>query len=269
VKGFLEADQFLRHLGLYDPKYLPYRPQVIPLAAALGLIRDRWLEPQVQDKLSRWYWCGVFGELYGSASETRIALDLQHLMAWVNDERAPSPATVIAAGFQPTRLDRMRSRLSAAYRGLYILLQNEGAEDLFWKARIADLDRNEKGIDIHHIFPRKWCEDKEISPSIFNSIVNKTAISYKANRKIGGSAPSVYLTQLERDPAVQLSPAGMDAIVQTHLIAPGNLRVDDFDGFFKERKAALLGLVERAMGKQAIATGEPVIEDVADMEDEG
>jgi hypothetical protein len=128
VMGFLEADQFLRHLGFHDPKYVPYRAQIIPLAATLALIGERWLEPQVQDKLSRWYWCGVFGELYGSASETRIALDLQDLMAGIKDPNAAPPATVVAAGFQATRLDTMRSRLSAAYRGLYVLLQKEGAE---------------------------------------------------------------------------------------------------------------------------------------------
>ncbi len=65
------------------------------------------------------------------------------------------------AGFQPNRLDTLRSRTSAAYRGLYVLLQREGAMDFFWKARMVDLDRDERKIDIHHIFPRKWCEDME------------------------------------------------------------------------------------------------------------
>jgi hypothetical protein len=268
VTGFLEAEQFLRHLGFHDPKYLPYRAQMIPLAATLALIGERWLEPQVQDKLSRWYWCGVFGELYGSASETRIALDLQHLMGWIKDAGAPLPATVAAAGFQSTRLDTMRSRLSAAYRGLYVLLQKEGSQDFFWKARLVELDLNEKAIDIHHVFPRKWCEDKGIPPSVFNSIVNKTAISYKANRKIGGSAPSVYLGQLEHDPAVQLSPSAMDAILRTHLITPSYLRADDFDRFFRDRRAALLSLVEQAMGKQAVITSESVAEDAVDAEED-
>jgi hypothetical protein len=27
-------------------------------------------------KLIRWYWCGIFGELYGGAIETRFAKDL-------------------------------------------------------------------------------------------------------------------------------------------------------------------------------------------------
>jgi hypothetical protein len=270
TQGFIEADQFLRHLGFHDPKFLPYRPQLVPLAATLTLIGDRWLEPQVQNKIARWYWCGVFGELYGSASETRIALDLQGLLKWINDAAAPLPTTVIDAGFQPTRLDTMRSRTSAAYRGLYVLIQHRGAQDFFWKARMVDIDRNEKGIDIHHIFPRKWCEEQDgkIPPRIFNSIVNKTAISYKANRKIGGSAPSEYLLKLQGSKAVQLDDERMNAILRTHYIDPQFLRADEFKRFFEARRAALLAVVEGAMGKQAIITSEPSSENGAELEDD-
>jgi hypothetical protein len=270
TQGFLEADQFLRHLGFHDPKFLPYRPQLVALAASLTLIGDRWLEPQVQDKLARWYWCGVFGELYGSASETRIALDLQGLLKWINDTTAQLPTTVIDAGFQPTRLETMRSRTSAAYRGLYVLIQHLGAQDFFWKARMADVDRNEKGIDIHHIFPRKWCEEREdrIPPRVFNSIVNKTAISYKANRKIGGRAPSEYLLKLQGSKAVQLDDERMNGILLTHYIEPKFLRADDFEGFFKARRGALLAIVEEAMGKQAVVTSEPSPEGSAEGDDD-
>lgn len=229
---------------------------------------DRWLEPQVQDKLSRWYWCGVFGELYGSATESRIALDLQHLSKWIDDPVAPLPATVVAAGFQSSRLDTMRTRTSAAYRGLYVLLQHQGAEDFYWKARMLEIDLNENGVDIHHIFPRKWCEQNGVPPRVYDSIVNKTAISLKANRKIGGSAPSIYLTQLERDPAVQIDAGRMDAILRTHCIAPSLLRADDFANFFQDRKTTLLRLIERVMGKQAVTRDEPAPEDAVDASDD-
>jgi hypothetical protein len=268
IKGFLDASKFLHQLGFYHPKFLPYRAQLIPLAAVMTHIGDRWLEPQVQMKLARWYWCGVFGELYGSASETRIALDLQGLLNWINQPDASEPATIIAAGFQASRLETLRSRTSAAYRGLYVLLQEQGARDFFWKARLIDIDRIEEKIDIHHIFPRKWCEDQGISPRVFNSIVNKTAISYKANRKIGGKAPSEYLKQIETDKAVQLQPSAMDAILQTHCISSGFLRSDDFGGFMSDRKAALLSLVETAMGKVAVASVNAPGEDESTDEDD-
>jgi hypothetical protein len=88
-----------------------------------------------------------------------------------------------AAGFNPNHLDTLRSRTSAAYRGLYVLLQREGTRDFFWKARMTDLDLDDVKLDIHHIFLRKWCEESDIPPLVFNAIVNKTAVSHKANRK--------------------------------------------------------------------------------------
>jgi hypothetical protein len=255
MTGFFEAEQFLTHLGFHDAKFLPYRAQLVPLAGALTLIGDRWLEPQVQDKLARWFWCGVFGELYGSASETRIALDLQGLLKWIDEPGAPTPTTVVDAGFQASRLDTMRSRTSAAYRGLYVLLQHRGARDFFWKARMVEIDRNDKGIDIHHIFPKKWCHAQNIPAKVYDSIVNKTAISYRANRKIGGSPPSEYLAELQTSKAVQLNDQNMDAILRTHCIDSTFLRADDFQGFFEARRATLLSLVEEAMGKQAVSSG--------------
>ncbi len=268
MKGFFEAEQFLGHLGFWSPKYLPYRAQLVPLAAALTHLGDKWLEPQVQNRLARWFWCGVFGELYGGANETRIALDFQDLMRWATSGSAPEPTTVIDAGFQASRLDTLRTRTSAAYRGLYVLLQQLGAKDFFWKARMIDIDRNERGIDIHHIFPRKWCDQKRIASRIYNSIVNKTPISYKANRKIGGNAPSVYINQIQADSAVALSESGMDEILQSHFIDPGYLRRDDFEKFYASRRKRLLEIVESAMSKKAVSSTEPVPDDGEEEEQE-
>jgi hypothetical protein len=84
--------------------------------------------------------------------------------------------------------------------------------------------------------------------------VNKTAISYKANRKIGGSAPSEYLKKLQEHKAVQLDDQRMDAVLCTHYIDPHFLRTDDFEEFFEARRAKLLALIEEAMGKQSISS---------------
>jgi hypothetical protein len=265
--GFITADRFLRMEGFHHPNYLPYRSQLVPLAAVMVHLGERWLEPVIRDKLTRWYWCGVLGELYGSAIETRIALDLQDLLAWIDQPDAPEPTTVIAAGFQDSRLDTLRTRTSAAYRGLYVLLQREGARDFFWKAKMLDLDRDECSIDIHHIFPRDWCKKQGIRDRVFNAFVNKTPISYKANRMIGGRAPSEYLTQLRTHPQVQITQAEQDRILASHLIAETYLRADDFGGFYQARKQALLGIVAQAMGKAVISqSGQAPIDDSEDDE---
>ena len=65
TKGFEQAERFLRSEGFHHPKFLPYRTQLTPLAALLARLGERWLEPQIKQKLARWFWSGVFGELYG------------------------------------------------------------------------------------------------------------------------------------------------------------------------------------------------------------
>jgi hypothetical protein len=268
TKGFLEADRFLRMEGFYHPKYLPYRSQLVPLAAVMVHLGERWLEPVIREKLSRWYWCGVLGELYGGSVETRIALDLQDLLAWINLAGSPEPTTVIASGFQPTRLDTLRTRTSAAYRGIYVLLQRQGSKDFFWKARMIDLDRDECKIDIHHIFPRAWCEEHKIEPRVYNAIVNKTPISYKANRMIGGKAPSLYLAQIQDHAQVKLSVSQLNEILQTHLIECTPLRADDFSKFYEARKSALVKLIEGVTGKPILsASAEAPPEDAVEEEE--
>lgn len=265
TQGFLEADRFLRQEGFRKPEFLPYRTQLVPLAAVMVHLGNRWLEPVPYEKIRRWFWCGVFGELYGGAVETRIALDMADLLAWIDQPGAREPATVVAAGFQESRLDTMRTRTSAAYRGLYVLLQREGSRDFFWKTKIADLDYDECYIDIHHIFPRSWCLSKGISDRVFNSIVNKTPISYKANRMIGGNAPSQYLEQLRTYPQVQISEEEQDGILASHLIDPGLLRSNDFDGFYQRRKQSLLEIIREATGKPVVtAAAEAPAEDEPD-----
>lgn len=153
--GFLLAAKFLRKECFTNPRDLPYRTQLAPLAAVMAMISERWLEPRIYEKLSRWYWCGVLGELYGGAVETRVANDVEDLLKWIEQD-GDQPRTIIESAFQPDRLDRLTSRLSAAYKGINVLILRDGARDFFWKANIRELDAEEVDLDIHHIFPQDW-----------------------------------------------------------------------------------------------------------------
>jgi hypothetical protein len=221
----------------------------------LAHLRERWLEPRIFQKLSQWYWCGVLGELYGSTIETRIANDVEDLLNWIEDDGSV-PRTISEASFSPDRLGTMTSRLSAAYKGLNMLVLREGAQDFFWKAKIQELDDEELALDIHHIFPQDWCEKKGIKRAVYNTIVNKTPISYKANRMIGGNAPSSYLSKLQTHAQVQLGDEQMNSILATHYVDAVTLRSDDFNAFYSAGKAALVKIVERAMGKAAAASNQ-------------
>lgn len=247
-KGFKLAGRFLKREAIFRRKELPYTTQVVPLAAVLTLLEERWLEPRIYQKLSQWYWCGVLGELYGGAVETRIANDLEELLAWFDDD-SQMPRTVRDASFQSERLDSLRSRQSAAYKGINVLMLREGAQDWFWKAGIQELDTHDVNLDIHHIFPGAWCAANGIPSDQCDSILNKTPLSYKANRKIGGEAPSVYLRRIQQHEQVRLEDHEMDRLLTTHALDPLPMRNDDFMAFAEGRRQRLLSLISRAMGK--------------------
>lgn len=249
--GFRNVARFLRKQCFYSRRELPYSTQLVPLAAVLTRLGDRWLEPRIRDKLARWFWSGVLGELYGGAVETRMANDYEELLRWFEEDDA-LPRTVRDANFQPERFDTLRTRLSAAYKGIHVLVLREGSSDWFWKASIKELDADEIALDIHHIFPRDWCEKQGIPRERYDCLLNKTAISYKANRKIGGDASSRYLPRIQQEKQVQLTDAAMDELLASHALAPDLLRADAFDAFLEDRRVRLSRLVERAMGKAVV-----------------
>lgn len=247
-KGFLQVAKFLRKECFYTVHDLPYRTQLVPLAALLAKLKDRWLEPKIYDKIAQWFWCGVLGELYGGAVETRVAIDLEDMLAWI-DQDGETPRTIYEANFSSNRLRTLRSRLSAAYKGVNVLVLRSGSKDFFWKASIQALNFEEVALDIHHIFPRIWCEENGIKPGVYNSIINKTPISYKANRMIGGKAPSKYLQSIQKHKQIGLADAEMNQILASHRIDADMLRGNNFQGFFKKREESLLSLIEQAMRK--------------------
>jgi len=252
-QGFLKAAKFLFTQRIYRIFDLPYQTQLIPLAAILADIGDAWELEANRQKLQQWYWCGVLGELYGSAVESRISRDFLEVPAWLNGGTVP--ATVSEASFRPDRLKTMRMRLSAAYKGVNALLMKERAKDFRSGQEFDHTVFFGENVDIHHIFPKKWCEDKNIESKIYDSIINKTPLSYRTNRIIGGVAPSSYLSKLESGSAeaTAVAPDRLDDFLISHLIDPSLLRADDFDAFMIERQNALIVLIETAMGKQTAA----------------
>jgi hypothetical protein len=248
VSAFERVVPFLHGEHIFDARDLPYATQLVPLTAIFAVLGDKAEGHGVRQALRQWFWCGVFGEMYGGTTETRFALDLQDVVAWVEGS-GPEPRTIKDAQFQADRLLTLRSRLSAAYKGLFALQMKRGARDFRTGDPIDIHAYVDDAIDIHHIFPKKWCDTSEhrISAGVADSVVNKTAIDAKTNKQIGGAGPSKYLSRIER--VSQIDPAELDAILQSHDIDPIALRQDDFAVFFNRRFERLLKQIEEAMGK--------------------
>src|SRR6266478_5417044 len=263
-RGFIQAAKFLHMLHIYRIFDLPYQSQIVPLAAILADIGEAWEHEANRAKLISWYWNGVFGELYGSAVETRIAKDFMEVPVWLKG--GPEPSTVSETMFRADRLKTMRMRLSAAYKGINALLMKEGAQDFRSGQKFDHTVFFGENVDIHHIFPQDWCKKRGIKPAVFDSIINKTPLSYRTNRIIGGVAPSEYLGKLEKgnETTPSIDSARLDGFLSSHLIDPALLRTNSFDGFMADRQKRLLALIEQATGK-ATYTG-AVAEEGEDIE---
>jgi hypothetical protein len=246
LDGLYEALKFLQEQRIFTAIDLPYTSQLIPLSVAFAVNKNIWFNQANRRKLEQWYWCGVFGELYGGANETRYVTDLQGLFSWISDDNQ-KPDTVERSNFHASRLLRLYTRNSAAYKGVMALILKNHARDFLSNQEMDFTFYLNDPTDIHHIFPQSYCTKQGIDSELWNSVINKTPICARTNRIIGGNAPSQYLSSLERNHDV--NPDDLNSILVTHVIDVDAIRSDNFELYFENRRQRLLDLIEHATGK--------------------
>lgn len=249
VAGFESAAAFLSHQGIYSERDLPYSSQLIPLAAIYAYdseLKEKrpLMLNQNLDLLAKWYWCGVFGELYGGANEARFALDIANIFEWIKS--GTQPDTVTRSNFQPTRLLSMQTRNSAAYKGVMAMIMQDSPLDFMSGNKMDIASYLDEDTDIHHIFPQAYCEGAKLPIRKWNSVVNKTPIYASTNRSIGGRAPSEYIKTMKNK---GLSDDQVVNAISSHKINYDYLVTDDFDAYFVDRAIKLLNRIEKATGK--------------------
>ncbi|MEV6315570.1 DUF262 domain-containing protein [Streptomyces sp. NPDC051776] len=249
--AFAWVGAFLEKQCIVRASDLPYRTQLVPLAAVRAILRDATDSLGAEDMITQWYWCGVLGEMYGGSTETRFTRDVEQLVGWIGG-RGVAPETVTDAYFFPERLDTLTTRNSAAYKGIYALLIKQGAVD--WHYTDAPLKPallDEYGVNICQVFPRGWVRRSRSGSSGFpaNSIVNKTPLSLRAAQSLTGP-PAAYLDSLAA--ASDLRREWFDDVIATHLIDPYLLRTNDYEAFYSARAKQLEDMVYAAMGKRTI-----------------
>ena len=265
MEGLIEASKFLHKHFIFSPKFLPYGAQLIPLSAIFSILGKDAHSHQAQEKIAQWYWCGIFGELYGGTTETRFAFDVPEVVNWVRGD-SNLPRTVSEAQFMKDRLWTLRSRQSAAYKGLYALLLADGAKDWFSGASISAITYFDDSIDIHHIFPQDWCKKNGKRRRKYNSILNKTPLSARTNRIIGGKAPSQYIEQLARK--AEVAEKTILTSIASHRVDISDLKNDDFESHLESRAESLLEQIKLAMGKDVGESQIEVLDDDDEFEDD-
>lgn len=243
--GFKQAAKFLAEQYVFGRNNIPYNTQLVPMAALYVELGNELETAIAKQRLARWYWSGVFGEIYGGTTETQFALDLVEVAAFVRG--GPAPRLVNEANFVPERLVSLRTRQSAAYKGVYALQLKHGAADWRSGKPLTLATYFVDSIDIHHIFPVAWCENenRKVPSTLYNSIINKTPIDAITNRIIGGAAPSRYLPRLLGDVGNET----LTKILTAHWIDVSHLEQDDFAASFVARGEAILKLIGKEMGR--------------------
>lgn len=237
--------------------FLPYRTQTVPLTVLRVILGPDIDTHTVARRIRQWYWCGVLGELYSSTTESRFARDVEQVPAWAlaaKDSRETSqPVTLRDANFIESRLLSLRTRNSAAYKGIYALLMTKHAKDWRLDQLIDHATYLDQQIDIHHVFPKAWCDKTGIDRDRRESIINKAPLAKKTNLFLRGESPADYLPRLKLDTG--MTTGQVDDILRGHLIDPAMLQAADFDAFFRARRESLVELIGAAMGK-------PVVRDI-------
>ena len=247
LDGLSSAINFIKEQCIYTSVDLPYTSQLIPLSVAFAIDKNLWFNAKNKEKLTQWYWCGVFGELYGGANETRYVTDVQGLMRWAeNDDEKPD--TVERSNFFATRLHQLTTRNSAAYKGVMALILKNHCKDFISGSEMDFASYTEEATDIHHIFPANYCEKESIDIKQWNSVINKTPIYARTNRIIGGYAPSKYLGSIEKNHGVNKEK--LDEYLKSHMIDVEAIRNNDFATYFAKRANAIYDLIEKSTGKE-------------------
>ena len=93
----------------------------------------------------------------------------------------------------------LRTRGSAAYKGIYALLMRNGCYDWAHVKPLHYASLHNYAVDIHHVFPKAWCRANGIDDQRRESIANKTPLSKRTNQVIGGASPRTYMSRLQRE----------------------------------------------------------------------
>lgn len=253
LEGYKMARKFLFSQYVFRMRDLPYTTQLIPLAAICAEIGyGLFNQPLTQSILKQWFWCGILGEMYGGANETRYANDIEDVIAAIRGKESKN-RTINDAYFSAVRLISLQTRNSAAYKGIMALVYREQCHDFVQGTTIDIVKSMDEAPDIHHIFPEAYCKQKGYKKEKWNSIINKTPLLPESNRQIGGNAPSEYSKHILRKASID--EATYRSRVESHLINYDFFISDDFEKYFVARAKAIMKVIENAMGKSIADKG--------------
>ena len=247
INGFKKAYKLLVEMNIYSVYDIPYSTQLIPLAVICTLLDKEFENSSVKEKIKQWFWCGVFGELYGGANETRYALDVKQVYDWIKGKEE-LPKTINDCNFNTMRLLGLQTKNSAAYKGIMALILSNRAYDWINGMEMRVQTYLDERSDVHHIFPQEYCINMNYDKKKWNSIINKTPLFFSNNRYIGGTSPNDYMNKIVRNK--DISKEDLKYYISSHMINADLLDNNNFEDFIIDRAIKILNGIERCTGKK-------------------
>lgn len=255
--GFIKMYKLLVEMNIFSSNDIPYNTQFIPLSVICTLLGQEIENVSVKDKIKQWFWCGVFGELYGGANETRYANDVKQVFDWIKGGN-DLPKTIGDSNFSAMRLIGLQTKNSAAYKGIMALILGNKSLDWISGSEMGLQTYLDERSDIHHIFPQDYCMKMNYDKKKWNSIINKTPLYFSTNRYIGGVAPSDYINKIEKNKNIEKEK--IKKYVESHLIDYNLLYSNNFEEHIITRAINILNEIEKVTGKKITdRTSEDVI----------
>jgi hypothetical protein len=104
-------------------------------------------------------------------------------------------------------------------------------------------------VDDHHIFPQAYLNERNVSPALRDSILNRTYIDRTTNQRLSKRAPSDYFTEIAKEHGQEET----DALLKTHLLPASidsPLLKDDFEGFLAFREKEIQKVINRVTSNE-------------------
>ncbi|MBQ6296538.1 MAG: DUF262 domain-containing protein [Selenomonadaceae bacterium] len=244
IEGFTSCAEFLDGECIRAKKYLPYATQLIPMSAIFAQLKLSGVKVDI-NKIRQWYWCGVFGESYRSAQETRYGRDISEITDWIANGNAPK--MINETQMSALRLLFLKTRTSAAYKGIISIIFRNGAKDFLANNSMSSSAAYAESIDIHHIFPKEYCIQQGYPENKYDSIANKTPILGSTNKMIRDKPPSKYLTNIQNKTGC--SSNDVDDFLKSHFADANLCHADKFDDFVVDRAKNILDKIESLTGR--------------------
>jgi hypothetical protein len=227
-------------------KWLPYQTMLPTVSAVLARVGDiKTAEAGVQrEKLKRWFWCAVFGQVYESSPNSKSAKDVVEIIPWMSGGEAPDSVSTFR--FDPKMLRTVTPRQRSVYRGIICMILGCGARDFNTQSVITSTLIATDNIDDHHVFPAAYLERNGHKNPLRDCILNRTLIDRTTNQMISDRAPSAYLSEIRNTDGFPFN-----AVLSSHLLPADEaspLFQDDFESFLQWRQDRIWQEIKRVTG---------------------